>query len=182
MCNHHRTRHTEIKQTTNSFSPVLWTVFIDDRMVPLTFLNRLLQDKDGADFFLQCEWKELSGLKRDLEETLKVTLNQLQVIYTAALRQLATFPSQNPPATLTLFPSLIFFFFLSIPGPGSEQQAAAGVCQREGSGAGAAASHRIRSRATRHRSDQPSGTCQPLHTRYTPEKMQAESSKCTKNT
>lgn len=65
-------------------------------MVPLTLLNHLLQDKDGADFFLQCEWKELSSLKRDLEETLKVTLNQLQVIYTAALHQLATFTSQKP--------------------------------------------------------------------------------------
>lgn len=63
-------------------------------MIPLTFLNHLLQDKDGADFFLQCEWKELSSLKRDLEETLKVALNQLQVIYPAALHQLATFTSR----------------------------------------------------------------------------------------
>ncbi|XP_075899404.1 tektin-like protein 1 [Nelusetta ayraudi] len=37
-------------------------------------------DKDGADYFLQCERKELSNLKRDLEETLRVTMNQLQAL------------------------------------------------------------------------------------------------------
>lgn len=41
--------------------------------------HHLLQDKDGADYFLHCERKELANLKRDLEETLGVTMNQLQV-------------------------------------------------------------------------------------------------------
>lgn len=125
----------------------------------------LLQDKDGADYFLQCERKELANLKRDLEETLRVTINQLQVNQPHCTSA-PVLRNRKPPPT----PDAVS---VSLSGPGSEQQAAAGVCQREGPGAGAAASNRICWRSAQRSSRQSSGADQPLHTRYAAEKLRA---------
>lgn len=76
--------------------------------------HNLLQDKDGADYFLQCERKELANLKRDVEETLRATVNQLRVREPHCCTHPPVLGNRKLPPTLetvTVPPS----------GPGSEQ-------------------------------------------------------------